>query len=119
MELVLDAPVAADGGVEALGRERRAEQVIAGVRAGSAIDLAARGDLADGREARPVVILLEPGDVGRQAGGSDLDPAMALVGLRGAGQRGLGIVEKAPHVIVQRLLITPGLRRGRLLSAST
>ena len=56
VELVFDAPVAAHDGVEALGREGLAEQIVAGLGAGAAADLAAGDDLADGLESGPFVL---------------------------------------------------------------
>src|ERR1035437_2182509 len=47
VELVLDAPMAADDGVETFRREGLAEQIAAGLDRRSAVDLAGSGELSD------------------------------------------------------------------------
>ena len=58
---------------------------------------------------------LQPGDVGCQCSRAGLDAAVAFVGVGCAHERGLGIIEKAPHIIVQRLLVA--LERKHVIGA--
>ena len=58
MEAVFDAPMAAGDVAEALGGERRAEQVVGGLGGELGTDLTAALDLGDGRESRPGVLFL-------------------------------------------------------------
>src|ERR1019366_1754819 len=94
VELVLDAPMAADDGVETFRREGLAEQIAAGLDRRSAVDLAGSGDLSDRLQARPIVALVQPCDIGRERCRTGFDAAVPLVRLAGGGKRGLGIIEK-------------------------
>lgn len=100
VQSVLDAPMAAHDGIEALGREGVAEQIAARLDRRFAVDFAASGDLADRLKAGPVVALLQPGDVGTQRSRAGLDAAVAFVGVGRARERGLRIVEEAAHIVV-------------------
>src|ERR1039457_4122339 len=82
-----------------------AEQVISGLLRRLAGDLMDRGDFSGRLEARPCMAVLQPFDIGAQACRSGLDATMPLVGIAGAFERGLGIIEEAAHVVVQRLLV--------------
>ncbi len=63
MEAVFDPPMASGGLVEALGGQLGAEQIEHGLAGGLVADLTAALDLADGRQARPAMLVLQPGDV--------------------------------------------------------
>ena len=63
MEAVLDAPVLTGDFAEAFGAQRRAEQVVSRLGGDFVTALAGPQDLADGRQARPGMLLLEPGDI--------------------------------------------------------
>src|SRR4051794_468533 len=64
---------------EALGAERCAEQVVCGLGGHFCADLADPDDLADGRQSRPCVPLLQPVDVGAHQAGPCLDAAMVAI----------------------------------------
>lgn len=53
VEIILDAPVAADDGIKAFWIKSLAEQVVAGLVVGLAVDLACRRHFAGGLETRP------------------------------------------------------------------
>src|SRR5450756_872894 len=91
MELVLDAPMAAHDGIEAFRREGLAEEIAAGLDRRSTIDLAGSSDLSDCLQARPVMALLEPFNVGAEACRAGLDAAVPLVRLAGAGEQDIGL----------------------------
>ena len=57
MKAILDAPVAAHGGIEAFRREGAAEKIASRLDRGASVDLAGGGDLADRLEARPIMAL--------------------------------------------------------------
>ena len=70
---------------EATRGERRTEQVIRRLGAGLASHFAVADHLADGGEARPLMLFLQPADVGRDGCRAGLDPAMVGIdrGVRG------------------------------------
>ena len=82
MQAVFDAPMGAHDLAEPCRRESRTEKIICGLAADRAVDLAPARDLADGGEARPPVLLLQPADLGRDESLACLDPAMASIDLR-------------------------------------
>lgn len=94
VQAVLDAPVGADDRPETLGRKRRAEQIIGRFGGGFGGGFAAVVSSNDG-QAGPLMIVLQPADVGRDGAGSRLDPAVvALDGGMAGRRRALRIVQK-------------------------
>src|SRR5271166_184840 len=92
--------------VEAFRRECRAEQVIGRLGGGLVGGLANADDLADGREAGPFMMLLQPADVGGDRRRAGLDAAVIAIDNRsGRGGAGSRIVEEAAHIIMQRPLV--------------
>ncbi len=106
VQAVLDGPMHPHDSVEPVRAERRAEQVVAGLDGGLApANLAAGGDLAEGREAGPSMVLLQPGNIVADAGVAAFAPAVAGIGLGVARYGCGGVVEKGPYVVVQRALV--------------
>ena len=58
MQAVFDAPMAACDLAEAIGGERRTEQVVSGLGGDSGADLTAAPDFANGCQAGPIMVLL-------------------------------------------------------------
>src|SRR3954451_21199478 len=65
VQAVLHSPMGAGHLAEVLGAERSAEQVVGGFRTDLGADLAGADHPANGRQPRPGMSLLQPGDVGR------------------------------------------------------
>jgi hypothetical protein len=106
VQRVLDTPVCAGDLVEVLGRERRAQQVIGCFGRGLGAGLAHAGQLADGGEAGPVVVLLQPVDVSRQRRRARFDASViGIDGLRARRRLARRVVEKCGDVIMQRALV--------------
>jgi hypothetical protein len=81
--------VLADDFVEALGGQRCAEQVVSRLGGGFDGGFAHADQLADRRQAGPAMVVLQPGDVGRDRGGTGLDAAVIGIDDRCGGD-GLG-----------------------------
>src|SRR5271166_1102343 len=79
VQLVLHTPMRAHDLVEAFRRECRAEQVIGRLGGGLVGGLANADDLADGREAGPFMMLLQPADVGADRRRAGLDAAVIAI----------------------------------------
>jgi hypothetical protein len=93
-------------GIEAVGCQGLAEQVEGGFGGGLVSALADPGDFGDSLQPRPLMLLLQPVDVGRDDGGAGLDPAMiAIERSVGGGGFGFRVVEEGPDVVMQRALI--------------
>ena len=60
MQAVFDGPMGAQGVLDAFGRDRCAHDVVAGFDGGALGAFAHRLDLADGGQARPFMVLLQP-----------------------------------------------------------
>ncbi len=106
VQAVFHAPVLAHHLVEPLRGEGRAQQIVGGFRAGVLRRFAHPHHFADGLQARPLVLLLEPVDVGRNRCRAGLDTP--VIGLdHGPGNGGLArrIIQKEPDIVKQRALI--------------
>ena len=73
---VFHAPMLAGHVVEALGGQRRGEQIIGRLGGGLGCGFADAGDLTDGGEAGPMMGLLQPADLGRDQGRAGFDAAV-------------------------------------------
>src|SRR5208283_5310327 len=90
----------------AFRRECRAEQVIGHLGGGLVGGITNADDPADGREAGPFMMLLQPADVGADRRRAGLDTAVIAIDNRsGRGGAGLRIVEEVAHSIMQRALV--------------
>jgi len=93
--------------VEAFGRQRRAEQIIGGFGGCLAGGFANAFDLANGGQARPLMVFDQPGDIGRDHGCAGFYAAMISLDDRRGGDRFAGgIVEIKHNVIMKRSLIS-------------
>ncbi|MCC2690741.1 MAG: hypothetical protein K0S21_3544, partial [Rhizobiaceae bacterium] len=92
---------------EALGRQRRAEQIVDGLGGHLGAGFAGSDHLADGGEAGPLMTFSQPADVGRDRAGAGLDPAMIAID-RGVRIRrsGFGIVEEQRDIAMQGSLVS-------------
>src|SRR5271166_2530824 len=72
---------------EAFGRQRRAEQIIGGLGCCLAGGFAEALDLADSGQARPMMVFVQPRDVGRDRGRAGFDAAMIGLDDRLGGDR--------------------------------
>ena len=84
---IFDAPMRANDFVEAFGRQRRAEQIIGGLGRCFAGGFAEALDLADSGQARPMMVFVQPRDVGRDRGRAGFDAAMIGLDDRLGGDR--------------------------------
>src|SRR5215813_14995047 len=99
VEAILDAPVRAYDLAEPLRRHLCTQQVIGGLCAGCIGCLANPNNLADCGETRPVMRLLEPGNIAREHGRACLDAAVVAVHRAGSDRQfGLWIVKEGAHV---------------------
>ena len=113
---VFDAPMSPGDGIEALGRERLAEQVVGGFARGLLGALAGPGNFGVRLQPRPLMLLLQPLDVAGDKSGAGLDPAMIAIDRGVGGDRfGFRIVEEGSDVVVQRALIA--LQRHGVVAA--
>jgi len=78
VQAIFDAPMRADDFVEAFGRQGRAEQIIGGLERCFAGGFADALDLADSRQARPLMVFDQPCDVGRDGRRAGFDAAFAV-----------------------------------------
>ena len=107
VEGVFDPPMMSGDLVETFGGKLRAEEIVYALAGGLVADLTAALDLADGRQAWPVVLVLEPSDIARERGATDLDAAMAGIDLAvDAVALDLRIVEEQGDIGVQGGLIS-------------
>ena len=103
---IFHPPMRADHLQKALAGQRRAEQVVSCLLRGFVGFLADAVDLANGHQAWPVMLLLQPVDIAREGRRARLDASMIAVdSLRCRGPRASGIVQKQADVIMQRALI--------------
>ena len=75
VEAIFHTPVRPGDRIEALGRERLAEQVVGGFAGGLIGGLADPGDLCDRLQAWPLMLFLQPIDMGRDDGGAGFNAA--------------------------------------------
>src|ERR1700733_1183140 len=105
MQPVLNAPMGADDFIATLWRYRRTEQVIGRLSGSFCRGLARALHLPDGGQTGPLMIVLQPFDVGADCGRAGLDAAMISLDVR-RGRGGLaGRVVGANDIIMQRALI--------------
>ena len=76
VEAVFDGPMGTDNLGEAFGRHCGAEQVIGGFGGGFPVHFTASGDFADGRQTRPAMPFLQPGDIIADDGVTGFDAAV-------------------------------------------
>src|SRR5882762_3665874 len=79
VQLVFDSPVGSNDLIQPPWREWRAEQVVGHFGGGFGSAFANPLHLADSREARPAMGILQPLDLGRNRCRARLDPAMIAV----------------------------------------
>ncbi len=108
LQSVLDAPIGAYDVVEAFPGQRRALEIIGHFGGGLAGGFSGSDHFVDRREAGPVMVLLQPVDLGCHRGRAGLDAAMIAVH-RGVDGVDLArwVVEKPDYVVVQRTLVPP------------
>src|SRR5438270_402470 len=119
---VLDAPVAADGLGQLLGRERPGGDEVAVLPAatvfefGSGLDLGEGGDPGEAVLAGEAALAVEPVDVARDEDAAVLDAAVALVEIDfGVDRSGWGVGEEALDLLAQTGLV--GLDRQEIVGA--
>ena len=107
----------ARGVLEALGRERRAHEVVAGFGLRALCGFAPRLDLADGGQARPIVALAQPCDVVAERGAARLDAPVVAINMltRLEFVRLGGVVQIQAHILIQAALIA--LEREHIVPA--
>jgi len=113
---VFDPPVLADDLVEAFAGQCCAEQIIGGFGGGFGGGFADADHLADGAEAGPVMILLQPTDIGRDGSGTRLDAAVIGINRRlSRGGLACRVVEVGADVIMKGALVA--LQRQDIVAA--
>lgn len=109
VKTVLDALVRANNLVEAFSGEHGAEQVVCGLGGcGRTHNFPNAGNFSDGGQTGPIMVVLQPTDIGGDHGHAGFDAAVIPLddGFAHAGPA-LWIVERRAYVIVQGALVAP------------
>ena len=115
MQSVFNAPMSPHDVVASLRRPGLAQQVVTGFRAGLAVLLTGSRYLANSLQTRPDMLLLQPVNVGADAGDPGFDAPVSFANLGGLRHRRVRVVQEQFHVIVERTLIA--FQRQRVVPA--